>query len=224
MYQTKKTPPPSPSFFRWLTQTCANLSQWLSHKKGNTEQCMYNSIAFSQLQSLTLPHNVLRSHGLHSYGFLHIFCRPVPSQQMSRLHSGSTVYVCVCVWLCCVSHVLVRIVKWCCLSRVLHSKTFVYVCVWNLGWTHCVYYMFLNKLFWQPLCVFCLSTCRTRAVTLINFALSKHLVRESDPLTDQRGSLAYVSPDVLSGRQPLPLTCHTSLSRYINSFQGKIKY
>jgi len=44
-----------------------------------------------------------------------------------------------------------------------------------------------------------LSTCRTRAVTLINFALSKHLVRESDPLTDQRGSLAYVSPDVLSG-------------------------
>ena len=41
--------------------------------------------------------------------------------------------------------------------------------------------------------------CRTKAVTLINFGLSKHLVRENLLLTDQRGSLAYVSPDVLSG-------------------------
>ena len=34
----------------------------------------------------------------------------------------------------------------------------------------------------------------------MNFALSKHLVREDDMLNDQRGSLAYVSPDVLSGK------------------------
>ncbi len=37
-------------------------------------------------------------------------------------------------------------------------------------------------------------------MTLTNFALSKHLVRSNDKLTDQRGSLAYVSPDVLSGK------------------------
>ena len=40
---------------------------------------------------------------------------------------------------------------------------------------------------------------RTQEVTIINFALGKHLVREDDLLTDQRGSLAYVSPDVISG-------------------------
>ena len=37
-------------------------------------------------------------------------------------------------------------------------------------------------------------------MTLINFALSKHLVRDDELLTDQCGSLAYVSPDVLSGK------------------------
>jgi serine/threonine-protein kinase 40 len=41
---------------------------------------------------------------------------------------------------------------------------------------------------------------RTREVTLTNFVLSKHLVRDGDELMDQRGSLAYVSPDVLSGQ------------------------
>lgn len=41
---------------------------------------------------------------------------------------------------------------------------------------------------------------RTRRITLTNFGLSKHLVRGGDLLTDQRGSLAYVSPDVLSGK------------------------
>lgn len=40
---------------------------------------------------------------------------------------------------------------------------------------------------------------RTQELTVVNFALSKHLVREDDMLNDQRGSLAYVSPDVLSG-------------------------
>ena len=44
---------------------------------------------------------------------------------------------------------------------------------------------------------------RTQQVTIINFALGKHLVREDDLLTDQRGSLAYVSPDVLSGKQDI---------------------
>ena len=43
------------------------------------------------------------------------------------------------------------------------------------------------------------SICRTGKVTLTNFGLSKHLVRGGDLLTDQRGSPAYVSPDVLSG-------------------------
>lgn len=41
--------------------------------------------------------------------------------------------------------------------------------------------------------------CRGRYVTLINFSLSKHLIREDELLTDQCGSLAYVSPEVLSG-------------------------
>lgn len=42
---------------------------------------------------------------------------------------------------------------------------------------------------------------RSQIVTLTNFALSKHLVRSNDKLIDQRGSLAYVSPDVLSGKK-----------------------
>lgn len=42
---------------------------------------------------------------------------------------------------------------------------------------------------------------RSRELTITNFALSKHLVREDEPLSDQRGSLAYISPDVLSGKQ-----------------------
>lgn len=41
---------------------------------------------------------------------------------------------------------------------------------------------------------------RTRTITLINFCLGKHLISESDLLTDQRGSPAYISPDVLSGK------------------------
>lgn len=39
-----------------------------------------------------------------------------------------------------------------------------------------------------------------RRVTLTNFCLGKHLIRETDPLKDQRGSPAYISPDVLSGQ------------------------
>lgn len=44
---------------------------------------------------------------------------------------------------------------------------------------------------------------RTHRITITNFCLGKHLVSEDDLLKDQRGSPAYISPDVLSGRQPL---------------------
>ncbi|KAJ1176467.1 hypothetical protein NDU88_001747 [Pleurodeles waltl] len=41
---------------------------------------------------------------------------------------------------------------------------------------------------------------RTHRITVTNFCLGKHLVSEDDLLKDQRGSPAYISPDVLSGR------------------------
>ncbi|CAH1800013.1 unnamed protein product [Owenia fusiformis] len=41
---------------------------------------------------------------------------------------------------------------------------------------------------------------RSLRVTITNFCLGKHLVCEDDPLKDQRGSPAYISPDVLSGK------------------------
>lgn len=40
---------------------------------------------------------------------------------------------------------------------------------------------------------------RSRRIVIANFCLGKHLVSECDPLKDQRGSPAYISPDVLSG-------------------------
>lgn len=40
---------------------------------------------------------------------------------------------------------------------------------------------------------------RTKKTTITNFCLGKHLIREHDLLRDQRGSPAYISPDVLSG-------------------------
>ena len=36
-------------------------------------------------------------------------------------------------------------------------------------------------------------------VTITNFCLGKHLISDSDVLKDQRGSPAYISPEVLSG-------------------------
>lgn len=39
----------------------------------------------------------------------------------------------------------------------------------------------------------------THRITITNFCLGKHLVSENDLLKDQRGSPAYISPDVLSG-------------------------
>ncbi|XP_046415752.1 serine/threonine-protein kinase KIN4-like isoform X1 [Neodiprion fabricii] len=41
---------------------------------------------------------------------------------------------------------------------------------------------------------------RTRKVTITNFCLGKHLSSEEDLLKDQRGSPAYISPDVLCGK------------------------
>ena len=44
-----------------------------------------------------------------------------------------------------------------------------------------------------------LFSCSTKKITITNFCLGKHLIREDDLLKDQRGSPAYISPDVLSG-------------------------
>ncbi|XP_035226445.1 serine/threonine-protein kinase 40-like isoform X2 [Stegodyphus dumicola] len=41
---------------------------------------------------------------------------------------------------------------------------------------------------------------QTRKITITNFCLGKHLLNENDLLKDQRGSPAYISPDVLSGK------------------------
>lgn len=39
-------------------------------------------------------------------------------------------------------------------------------------------------------------------VTITNFCLGKHLLGDNDVLKDQRGSPAYISPEVLSGACP----------------------
>lgn len=44
---------------------------------------------------------------------------------------------------------------------------------------------------------------KTRKITITNFCLGKHLLNENDLLKDQRGSPAYISPDVLSGKHYL---------------------
>lgn len=54
---------------------------------------------------------------------------------------------------------------------------------------------------WEPRSVHSLPPApRTHRITITNFCLGKHLVSEGDLLKDQRGSPAYISPDVLSGR------------------------
>lgn len=40
----------------------------------------------------------------------------------------------------------------------------------------------------------------SKQVTITNFCLGKHLASENDLLKDQRGSPAYISPDVLCGK------------------------
>lgn len=41
---------------------------------------------------------------------------------------------------------------------------------------------------------------RNHRVTITNFCLGKHLASEKERLQDQRGSPAYISPDVLCGK------------------------
>ena len=41
---------------------------------------------------------------------------------------------------------------------------------------------------------------RNHKVTITNFCLGKHLASENERLQDQRGSPAYISPDVLCGK------------------------
>lgn len=53
-------------------------------------------------------------------------------------------------------------------------------------------------IFIRNVCLF-VSAYRTHRITITNFCLGKHLVSEEDLLKDQRGSPAYISPDVLSG-------------------------
>lgn len=50
-----------------------------------------------------------------------------------------------------------------------------------------------------------LPSHRTLQVTITNFSLSKLLVSDDELLRDQRGSLAYISPDVLSGEPGMHL-------------------
>lgn len=62
----------------------------------------------------------------------------------------------------------------------------------------------------------CMFLCayRTHRITITNFCLGKHLVSEDDLLKDQRGSPAYISPDVLSGElktDVLHVCCYASV-------------
>lgn len=76
---------------------------------------------------------------------------------------------------------------------------------------------------WEPRCVHSLPpTPRTHRITITNFCLGKHLVSEGDLLKDQRGSPAYISPDVLSGRcgaQAVGPGQHTAGAGAIRSFR-----
>ncbi|XP_053561350.1 serine/threonine-protein kinase 40 [Bombina bombina] len=53
---------------------------------------------------------------------------------------------------------------------------------------------------------------RTHRITITNFCLGKHLVSEDDLLKDQRGSPAYISPDVLSALSKLESTLQLLLT------------
>lgn len=55
---------------------------------------------------------------------------------------------------------------------------------------------------------------RTLKVTITNFCLGKQLMNESDLLKDQRGSPAYISPEVLSSK--LIATVHVYTNRIVN--------
>ena len=59
----------------------------------------------------------------------------------------------------------------------------------------------------------CLPPPRTHRITITNFCLGKHLVSEGDLLKDQRGSPAYISPDVLSGMCAAPAAAPGGLAQ-----------
>ena len=58
------------------------------------------------------------------------------------------------------------------------------------------------------------SPLRSLQVTITNFSLSKLLVSDDELLRDQRGSLAYISPDVLSGESTRSML-HICVSLYV---------
>ena len=66
---------------------------------------------------------------------------------------------------------------------------------------------------------------QNRRITLINFCLGKNLANEEDLLRDQRGSPAYISPDVLSGKPYLgkksDVTAFSDRDNLILNFKGK---
>jgi len=57
-------------------------------------------------------------------------------------------------------------------------------------------------------------------VTITNFCLGKHLIGDRDLLRDQRGSPAYISPDVLSGMLCSCSNSGGSVRRRSKSSQG----
>ena len=86
------------------------------------------------------------------------------------------------------------------LSSIKGGMKCLSVCL-NTEWV-CVCVCVLNVCLWYSVYE-CVYIYRTQQVFLTNFAFGKHLVHEDDLLSDQRGSLAYVSPDVISGKSLL---------------------
>ncbi|KAM7138666.1 serine/threonine-protein kinase 40 isoform 3-T7 [Macrochelys suwanniensis] len=72
---------------------------------------------------------------------------------------------------------------------------------------------------------------RTHRITITNFCLGKHLVSEDDLLKDQRGSPAYISPDVLSGGSKtcrdrlhsLAMVCVVPIGRHLLVLPARLK-
>ena len=77
-----------------------------------------------------------------------------------------------------------------------HAKTETVHCIWKLARARNSYSFFMYFFYSFTFSFF----FRSRKVTLTNFCLGKHLMNNNDLLKDQRGSPAYISPDVLSGK------------------------
>lgn len=65
---------------------------------------------------------------------------------------------------------------------------------------------------------------RTHRITITNFCLGKHLVSEGDLLKDQRGSPAYISPDVLSGTVRLCQTASPGCTRPVRALGSNLAF